>query len=171
MNKAWRAIVIFLILAAVTAANAQTIFLVRHAEKTTEKNDPQLTEAGKARAECLVNTLRDAGVQTIFVSDTARSRQTAEPLAKELRLEVTTVPGRDTAALVEKVRAVKNGNELVVGHSNTIPEIIERLGAGKIAPIGDNDFDQLFIVELGDTPHVSVLHYCTALPKPTGNKM
>lgn len=172
MSKWPRAIFFSLILAGLTAAaSAQTVFLVRHAEKTAEKTDPKLTEAGKARAACLVDTFRDAGIQAIFVSDTARSRQTAEPLVKELKLEATTVPGRDTAGLVEKVRAVKSGNVLIVGHSNTIPEIIEKLGAGKIAPIGDNDFDQLFIVELGEKPHVTTLHYCTALPKAVSNKM
>ncbi len=36
---------------------------------------------------------------------------------------------------------------LVVGHSDTVPEIIDALGAGKVPEIADIEFDNLYIVD------------------------
>ncbi|MBI2682430.1 MAG: histidine phosphatase family protein [Acidobacteriales bacterium] len=143
------------------AAQAQSIFLVRHAEKTAEKENPSLSEAGKKRAECLAQTLKGAGIAAIYVSDTARAQQTAEPLAAELKLKPIIVPAKDYDALVAKLREHKYKNALVIGHSNTLPEIIEKLGAGKIDAIADDEYDKMFLVtHTAEGMQVKTLPFC-----------
>ena len=144
----------------VSAAIAQsTIFLVRHAEKAQGGgDDPDLSDAGHARAESLATVLKDAAISAIYTSEVKRTRQTAAPLAKALNIEPATVPAQDRAALSAKLQG-SSGNVLVVGHSNTIPEIIKALGITDPVTIADNDYDNLFVVVLGQKPRLLRLHY------------
>ena len=84
-------------------AAQSTIFIVRHAEKATSGGDnPDLSEAGRARAETLASMLKDAGVSAIYVTEFKRTQQTADPLAKMLHLNPTIAPAKDSAALIAK---------------------------------------------------------------------
>lgn len=143
-----------------SAATAQsTIFIVRHAEKAGDGgNDPDLSDLGRARAETLANMLKDAGISAIYVTEFKRTQQTAAPLAKALGITVTTLPAKDNAALVAKLRA-SNGNALVVGHSDTIPDLIKALGISEPINIAENDYDNLFAAVLDEKPHLIRLHY------------
>src|ERR1700738_507746 len=114
---------VFAVCLSVTAAQP-TIFIVRHAEKAASVGkDPDLSETGRARAEALAKTLKDANVAAIYVTEFKRTQQTAAPLAKALGISVTNVPAKDIATLTAKLRA-SNGNALVVGHGDTIPNLI-----------------------------------------------
>ena len=64
------------------------------------------------------------------------------------------------------------GNTLVVGHSNTLPVIIARMKAGTIPPIGENDYDKLFVVTTmeGSTTPVVTLHYCMSNGTAAGSQ-
>ena len=156
-----RRISLFLLLLCVlfvsTAAAQSTIFLVRHAEKAGG-DDPDLTAAGRARAESLATVLKDAGITAIYTSEVKRTQQTAAPAAKALHLEPAAIPANDRAALVAKLKS-SSGNALVVGHSNTIPEIIKALGIAATLNIDDNDYDNLFVVVLEEKPRLIRLHY------------
>lgn len=157
---------LILVLASAAAAAAQsTVFVVRHAERadggTTNSmmgNDPDLSEAGKARAEALAVTLRDAGITAIFATEFKRTQQTAAPLAKALGVTPTIVSSKDTAGLIAKVTSAA-GNVLVVGHSNSVPDVVKGLGVTTPVTIADADYDHLFVVRLGDKPGVIRLHY------------
>jgi probable phosphoglycerate mutase len=140
-----------------TAAAQTTIFLVRHAEKGTG-DDPALTKVGRARAESLASMLKDAGITAIYTSEVKRTQQTAAPTAKALHVEPAIIPADDRAALVAKLRS-SSGNVLVVGHSNTVPQIIKALGITTPVTIADNDFDNLFLVVLEEKPRLIRLHY------------
>ena len=74
------------------AQNVRTIFFVRHADKVSDDTDAPLSDAGHRRAECLANSLSDAHIQQIFVSDLQRTQQTAAPLAQKLHVKPTAVP-------------------------------------------------------------------------------
>ena len=63
------------------AVGSLTVVLVRHAERVAAGQDPSLSEAGRARAELLALMLADASISAVYVTDTARSRQTGEPTA------------------------------------------------------------------------------------------
>jgi broad specificity phosphatase PhoE len=144
-----------------------TIFLVRHAERAdtaagTTTADPSLSEAGRERAVSLATLLKDAGITSIFVTELKRTRETAAPLAHALGIVPTVIAQNDLNALVPKLKSMV-GNALVVGHSNTVPAIMEALGLTRPV-IGDADFDNLFIVTPGHSasglpPHVIRLHY------------
>jgi phosphohistidine phosphatase SixA len=155
MNRTILPLLVFLALAAPAAAR-QTVFLVRHAEradtagggKPTE--DPDLSEAGRARAASLATVLKDANIAAIFTTQFKRTQQTAAALAKALGISPTVVKSGDADALSTAIAAAK-GNILVVGHSNSVPAVIERLGVTSPIEIADEEYDNLFIVTRGSS--------------------
>jgi broad specificity phosphatase PhoE len=166
MKISIRVIVFLLFLCQLATAqqNVRTIFLVRHAEKASSAADALLSPEGEKRAECLANTLKDAGIKQIYVTDVKRTQQTAAPLAKALKLTPTILPAKDPNALIKNLLYTGGGNILVVGHSDTVPFLIARLQAGTVPPIADNEYDRLFVVTIAEaaaTP-VTTLHYCSA---------
>jgi broad specificity phosphatase PhoE len=148
-----------------TSAFAQgTIFLVRHAERadtapgTVPAADPNLSDAGHARADSLAVMLKDAGIRAIFVTEFKRTQQTAAPLAKALGIQPTTVAAKDTPGLIDRMKKAP-GNVLVVGHSNTVPEVVKAMGVTTPVSIGDGEFDNLLIVTPGTPLRLLRLHY------------
>ena len=149
----------FLVALALSSSFSQsTVFIVRHAEKADDSKDAELSEAGRARAEALANMLRDSKISVIYTTEFKRTQQTAAPLAKALGLTVTTLPAENRAALVAKLRT-STANSLVVGHGNTIPDIIKALGISEPVNISESDYDNLFVVLLGEKPYLIRLHY------------
>jgi broad specificity phosphatase PhoE len=150
------------------AAAQSTVFVVRHAERAdttagaapTMNADPELSDVGKARAESLATALKDAGITAIYVTEFKRTQQTAAPLAKALGLTPIVVSSKDVAGLAEQVKAAK-GNVLVVGHSNTVPQVVAQLGPAGAAPptLADTEYDSLFVVTRGAPTSVLRLHY------------
>jgi 2,3-bisphosphoglycerate-dependent phosphoglycerate mutase len=119
----------------VGAANAQTtIFIVRHAEKADATKDTDLSEAGRGRAEALAKILRDTNINAIYTTEFKRTQES------------------------EKRRG-SSGNALVVGHGNTIPDLIKALGITEAINIAENDYDNLFVVVLAEKPQLLRLHY------------
>jgi len=146
-----------LCLASALAAADPVVFVVRHAERAGGMAaSVGISDAGRCRAERLAGMLADAGVKRIFATDVARTQQTAAPLARRLGIETTVLPAKDTAALVERVRAGA-GNALVVGHSNTVPEIVKLLGGGAAPAIEDAEFDRLYVLPLRGAQTTAVL--------------
>lgn len=143
-----------------------TIVLVRHAEKVSNAPDALLSPQGQQRAECLAHTLKDAGIKRIYVSDVKRTQQTAEPFAKALGIKPVVVPAKDPNTLVKDVFYGAGGNALVVGHSDTLPFVIQRVQAGTIPPIGENEYDGLYVLTVleGSSTPVLKLRYCAASP-------
>jgi broad specificity phosphatase PhoE len=149
-----------------TPAAAQTIFVVRHAERADASaggppmmgSDPDLSEAGKARAQSLAAVLKDAQIAAIYTTEFKRTRQTAEPVAQAAGIEPTVVSARDIPALVEKMKGA-TGNVLVVGHSNTVGEVIRSLGVSDPVKLEDADYDNLFVVVKGNKPTLVRLHF------------
>jgi len=117
-----------------------------------------LSEAGTARAEALVTVLKDAGISAIYTTELKRTQQTAAPLAKALQLAPDVINAKDRATLITKLQG-SSGNVLVVGHGNTIPDVIKALGITTPINIADNDYDNLFVVVLESTPRLIRLHF------------
>ncbi len=143
-----------------------TIFIVRHAERADTKTgapammatDPELSDAGHARAASLASMLKDARITAIFVTEYKRTQQTAAPLAKALGLTPTVVPAKDMASLTAILKKA-DGNALVVGHSNTVPDVVRALGVQTPVSVSDTEFDNLFVVTLHPTPQAIHLRY------------
>lgn len=168
MNLMKRSFLLLALLAcSVQLAAAQTtIFLVRHAEKATgegvDAEDPELSEAGRARAESLALMLKDARLTAVYATEFKRTQQTAAPTARAAAIGVTTVASKDIDSLVAKLKG-KNGNVLVVGHSNTLPEIMKALGVLDSMTIEEADYDNLFVVTRGSPSQLLRLHYASCV--------
>jgi len=107
-----------------------------------------LNTAGQARAEELRHALGDVGITAIFVTSWQRTQLTAQPLASDLGL--SPVVQDSVAATVAAVRALPRSTAvLLVGHSNTVPELITGLGAPSISPITAGEFDRLLVLVRG----------------------
>lgn len=134
-----------------------TVIFVRHAEKaTTPANDPSLSNAGQRRAAELARQLVDAdvvpgvGVDAIYSTSFRRTVETAKPVADALDLQVMTYDAADTTVFLESVvREYKGKIILVVGHSNTVPEMIGNMGASKSVPeIAEGEYDNMYLVSI-----------------------
>jgi broad specificity phosphatase PhoE len=124
--------------------------------------DPDLSEAGRARAESLALALKDAHITAIYATEFKRTQQTAAPLAKALGLTVKIVTSKSTADLIKqliKQLGAAKSNVLVVGHSNSVPDVIKGLGVTTPVTIGDDEFDNMFLVSTGTPPSLLRLHY------------
>ena len=147
-------------------AGQGVVFLVRHAERADAGMaaakmagaDPELSDAGKARAASLAALLKDAKITAIFTTEYKRTRDTAQPLAAAAGIATAAVSSKDTASLIDKVKA-SAGNVLVVGHSNTLPDVIKALGIDEPVSIAEHQFDNLFVVVRGAKPALLRLHY------------
>ncbi len=149
-----------------TALAQGTIFVVRHAERADTNSgapavmaaDPALSDAGHARAASLASMLKDARITAIVVTEYRRTQQTAAPLAKALGVTPTVVAAKDVSKLMATLKSA-DGNALVVGHSNTVPDVITALGVTTPVSVSDTEFDNLFIVTLQPSPRVIQLRY------------
>jgi broad specificity phosphatase PhoE len=154
---------VLLLTAVASSAFAQrAVIVVRHAEKVDQSTDAVLSEAGQARARALASLLAKAGVTAVYATQYQRAAQTVQPLADALKLTVQTLQSDDTAGLVARLRS-RHGSDvvLVAGHSNTVPEILSRLGHTEPVTIADDDFGSLFVVvpKPGSPPVVLRLRY------------
>ena len=148
-----------LFLMAAIADAAPFVFMVRHAEKAKDGgNDPELSPAGHDRANALARILKDSQITAIFVTEFKRTQETAAPTAKETHITSTIIPSTDIAGMAAKLRAV-NGNALVVGHGNTIPDLMKALGIAIPINIPEADYTEIFVVSLSDPPQLQRLHY------------
>jgi len=156
-----KALALFLLLfVSLSMASAQpVVVIVRHAEKATNGgSDPDLSSTGRARADALSRILKDSGITAIFTTEFKRTQESAAPTATSTHVTPTVVAAKDTASLVAKLHQV-SGNALVVGHGDTIPNIIKALGISVPVNIPDADYSELLIVTLGDKPQLFRLHY------------
>lgn len=136
-----------------------TVFLVRHAEKAdAPPDDPLLSEAGKARAKELARVLGGSGVKAIYTSQLLRTKETAGPLAAQLGIAPNTVTlkpkptnprevsEQSIAEIVDKIHARAGEAALVIGHTNSVPDVIRMLGGDVVPAIDEKTFDNLFVV-------------------------
>ena len=135
-------------------ASAQhLVIVVRHAERAdggamsaAKQTDPLLSSEGEARAKRLAAMLADSGITAIYTTEYKRTQDTAKPIAERLGLKVQTQKGQDSAGLVALLKA-RHAKDVVllVGHSNTVPEIIKALG-GPAFKIPDDEYDTIYFL-------------------------
>lgn len=132
-------------------------FVVRHAEKESveegsasmSSTDPRLSPAGRVRAIELREELKDDNINHIFSTSYVRNVSTARPLS-ELRgnLPIQIYHPRSHDSLVSVLRNIRKGNVLVVGHSNTVDDIVNKLmnGVHVQGDLKDSEYDNLYII-------------------------
>jgi 2,3-bisphosphoglycerate-dependent phosphoglycerate mutase len=124
------------------------VFLVRHAEKADVPNDPdvELSELGKANAQALAAWFEGKSLDAIYTTHLRRTQQTALPLATARDLELRVLPAGDTPRLMQRLREKHCGQTvLVVGHSNTVADVAQKLGAEPFM-IDESDFGWVYSV-------------------------
>jgi broad specificity phosphatase PhoE len=109
-------------------------------------DDPGLSSAGKKRALALATLLSDARITSIFTSDLRRTKDTAAPLATQLAIAPVVIADAPAAAAAE-IKAASD-RVLVIGHTNTVPEIIKALGGPPDVEIQHAEFDRLFVMQV-----------------------
>ena len=125
-----------------TDAGESAVYVMRHLQKG-DGDDPPLSAQGSANALRLVPFFKTDPPSVIFVSPTRRAQETAAALARALRVTPKLYDPRDPAELLEAVGKEK-GTVLIVGHSNTVPDIIERLGGERPPALSDGDYGDVW---------------------------
>lgn len=134
-----------------------TIYLIRHAEKASSDADPDLSEAGRARAQKWAAYFADKSITVGYTSPYRRTKQT---ISYALTGGVKRTPGTVTEMNIKtydpnrlSLKDVADDNQgksiLVVGHSNTIPGQINTFLSEKIySEIPESEFGNLYIIRI-----------------------
>jgi 2,3-bisphosphoglycerate-dependent phosphoglycerate mutase len=152
---------------------SHSYYIVRHAEKATQEanmsSDVPLTEAGKKRAEEIKDILKDKKIAYIFSTNTIRTKSTAQPTADHFHLTTEIYGPRPDSAFIVLLKSKKK-NTLIVGHSNTIDDVVNMLcGKKEVAgDLPDAEYNKLFIVKIKGKKisfEESTIYFNSANPK------
>lgn len=136
-----------------TSCSHTTFYVVRHAEKATAapnmSSDVELTDAGKQRAEKLKEILSNKNIGTIFSTQTIRTTSTAKPLSEATGVPVLIYNHRDTMdRFIARVKAIQKKNVLIVGHSNTVDDVVNKLmNQQLLTDLPETEYGNLFMVK------------------------
>ena len=122
-----------------------SVYVTRHMEKA-DGDDPPLSADGAAAAERLADALANKGISAIFATPTRRAMETAAPLARRTGVQIIAYDPRNPQSLLTAA-AASPGAVLVVGHSNTVHELVARLGGrNPPAPLSEEDYGAVFVI-------------------------
>jgi phosphohistidine phosphatase SixA len=148
-----------------SAASTTTVFVMRHAEKVAlPGDDPPLSPAGEARALALAEQFGRApkglGLDCIIVSEFRRTQDTVRPLANHLGIPVIVVPAKETATAASRALAeYRGGRVLIVGHSNTVPELVEELSGREVPGMSEAEYGVVYVVAVPRFSRASVTRF------------
>jgi phosphohistidine phosphatase SixA len=136
---------------ALVAANEgvaqERVFIIRHADKAATGEDPSITDHGRLRAANWARVLAHAGVEAVFTSTATRARQTGDIIAETLGLPAEAVAPGDTVGLIDLLAFdYEDQRVLIVGHTETIPSLLDGFGVSSEWTVGANEYDALFVV-------------------------
>ena len=137
-------------------AQGTTVILVRHAEKSSDLQDPGLTTAGVARTRALADALQHFRLDGVIVTQYRRTQATAAVVAAARGLVPIVVPA--DAGLVVHADSVAaairrfppHSAVLVVGHSNTLGRIIAALGGPATGSLCDAEYATMFVLTMSE---------------------
>src|SRR5690625_3062380 len=128
-----------------------TFIVVRHAEKASnDPEDPALDADGQARAQALAEVLADVSLKAVYATPTRRTRETAAPVAAEKGLEVRDYDPALAASELATMLHIRHAGDtvLLVGHSNTVADIVTALCACPVEPLTEEDYGDLFRIRI-----------------------
>ncbi|MBT0608618.1 SixA phosphatase family protein [Aequorivita echinoideorum] len=144
-----------------TQPETSTYYLMRHAEKVRTNaydEDPNLSIEGLQRSKRWATHFETIPLDAVYATKYIRTKQTVSTIAQQKQITIQTyVPER---LFSEKFLANTRGkNILIVGHSNTIPQLANQLiGEEKYENMDDSDNSTLFIVTInGNDRNVEIL--------------
>jgi phosphohistidine phosphatase SixA len=124
-------------------AAPEYIYLFRHAEKQAGE-DPSLSPQGLERAEKLPSFVENYNV-TVYSSNYNRTKQTAAPISKHFNTPIHIYNVRDLESLKDKILA-SEGFVVVIGHSNTTPNLASLITNKALKPMGEGDFSHYYFL-------------------------
>jgi len=128
--------------------NSRDIYLIRHAEKQSDgTKNPSLTKEGVKRAENIAQMLIDKNISAIYSSNYKRTKETAIPLAIKLNIEVAIYDPRKLKEFSKELLKTQ-GNILVVGHSNTTPNLAIFLGGDSYGKIDESEYNRVYHLKI-----------------------
>lgn len=148
-----------------STSDSYTVYLIRHAEKqrgSLEPKNPDLTECGKQRADYIAAWLQQNGgdLQAVYSSPYKRTEQTAAATAASFGLTTIHYDPRELNEAAELLMQ-QQASALVVGHSNTTPQLTQLLTGGEVAAMADDQFSLLYQVEINSGTPKLVIHRMT----------
>jgi len=148
-----------LVFSVVLFSCGNTYYIVRHAEKATgidpatmkPATDPPLSFEGQERALKLKETLSGKNIKHIFSTNTTRTISTAKPLKElflDLPIQIYSSKPDSMDVFIEKLKTIRKGDVLVVGHSNTVDDLANKLSGQTVVPgdLKDNEYDNLYVI-------------------------
>jgi broad specificity phosphatase PhoE len=127
-----------------------------------DTNDPELSPAGRERAERLAKFARKYKPHEIFATNYKRVVQTVEPIAKRRGKQVQIYDPRKLAELVQQIMASKTEHYLIAGHSNTIPPLVNLLAKKDVFKnLVEDEFGVIYVVKIrgGQFKRIEVYEY------------
>lgn len=147
-------------------AQNKLVILVRHGEKAVlesdENPDPELSEAGKQRAERLVKTIGKYRPGAFYSTNFRRTRDTIAPFARERHKDIKIYDAKDPKALIDEIMASKTKRFVVAGHSNTIPGLANLLGGKALFKnLEESEFGAIWLIRIedGKVKNIKILPY------------
>ncbi len=134
------------------AAQSKTIILVRHAEKADQTSqDPELSAEGKQRSERLLKAIKKYKPGAVYSTNFKRTRDTGSPMAVRRHLQIKTYDARKPTDLIDEMMKSRTKRFLVVGHSNTIPGLVNLIGKKELFKnLDDAEYGTIWIMRLKD---------------------
>jgi broad specificity phosphatase PhoE len=137
--------------------DATVFYLMRHAEKELNIDNPGLTEDGKARAKKLAEILAAVSIDGVYSTNYNRTLYTVTPTADMQNLQVNSYDHRSQDRLVETLITEKGKHYVVVGHSNSIPNLLNLFQDKKVYPaIDESVYDNFYVVVVNGEKKVEV---------------
>ena len=138
--------VILLLLLITSCNSSRYCYIVRHAEKQDNTPYSVLSEAGHKRALLLRDSLIDKKIDIIYATPFQRTQETARPLSEALHKPLSIYRNNAHDSIATVIRNSKH-NILLVGHSGNIPSIILGITGQKVSPIGESEYDNIYIIK------------------------
>lgn len=142
-----RRLLIVLLCLSVLSCKTTTYYISRHAEKANATTDPPLTATGEGQAIALRDCLKGKKISAVYSTNFLRTKATAKPTADFYNLGVNIYNPAQGTALVDSLKANNSRNVLIVGHSNTVDDVVNRfVGTNAVSDLSDSEYGSLFIV-------------------------
>lgn len=135
-----------------------TIYLVRHAEKQSDSNDPPLTDCGIERSESFSALFQSVTLEAVYSTDYKRTQSTALPTAMDQGLTIQSYEPDALGKIAEEL--IRNGQDaLVVGHSNTTAVLAGLLVGEEMGSFDESIYNRVYqVVIAGDDRRLHILH-------------
>ena len=149
MKKLTLMIASILLLQPCLASDNFTLYLVRHAEKQADSKNPPLTQCGKARARQLATLLSTAEIKSVYSTSYQRTMSTAAPLAKQQYVAIKQYNPKQLNQFALHLKQDRK-NALIVGHSNTTPQLTQLLSGHQVEALSEDNYQRLYQIQFVD---------------------